>query len=202
MVMPSFACRRRSSRMVSIITPRRELSVPHETLTAPREKMIVPREALIRLLVEATVLLPKRNSTKVGCNPTARWCECHRVVDHRHRAVDTRPITHPHVHGATCHPVLLNAPAPAIPARPNVLRPCVRPTLFRSWHDPILPSVHASQSSRRGPLDQHTPKRCNAWSSTLSWSTTATARASVRDNDRDARRSSAGRRTELARGDR
>ena len=90
MVMPSFARRRRRNRMVSMITPRRELSVPHETLTAPREKMIVPREPLIRLLVDATVLLPKRNSTKVGCNPTARWCECHRVVDHRHRAVDQR----------------------------------------------------------------------------------------------------------------
>lgn len=42
----SGACRARSNTMVSVIAPRRELTVPCDTLIAPRGEWIVPRRAL------------------------------------------------------------------------------------------------------------------------------------------------------------
>jgi hypothetical protein len=54
------------------ITLRLERSAPCDTWIVPRAALIVPLAALTRFLVEPTVLWPKRNSSNVGCHPTAR----------------------------------------------------------------------------------------------------------------------------------
>jgi hypothetical protein len=49
-----------------MIMRRQDLSAPREKLIALHEPMIVPRGRATRILVEPTVLWPKRNSSKVG----------------------------------------------------------------------------------------------------------------------------------------
>src|ERR1051325_5474266 len=88
--MASVARRGRSNMIVSTITARRELSVPGDTLIAPRGALIVRRATVIQLFAESIVLWPKRNTHRVGCDPTPRWCECHLAVDRGHRHADYR----------------------------------------------------------------------------------------------------------------
>jgi hypothetical protein len=103
--------------MVSMITPRRQLSVPCETLIAPRGALIVRRGTLSRLLAEATVLWPKRNMRIVGCNPTARCCECHLPVDYRHQHTDCR-----HGDGTSRHLALNQSASRSQPSPPCVVQ--------------------------------------------------------------------------------